>query len=125
VFRVYLSMAADQGALSGDTARAIAAINFFKPTRSLLDSLWYTAAPIIDAAPSPGDFVQSIFLQNDIAPTPLDMIGAPGWPMSDTKTVAPVYSAHFRHIGINYGASEPVAVDSGVVVNGIPIAARE
>jgi hypothetical protein len=45
--------------------------------------------------------------------------------MSDTKNVAPVYNAHFRHSGINYDANEPAAVDSGVVVNGIPIAARE
>jgi len=125
VFRVTLDLIAGQGATGADAARAIAAINFFKPTRSKLDSIWFNAAPIVDAAPVPADFLESVFLQNDSAPIPRDMVNAPAWPLNDTKRVAPVYSAHFSHTGITYGANEPAVVDSGVVVDGTPIAANE
>lgn len=125
VFRAMINLAPGQTVGTGDALRAVAAINFFQPTRSLLDSLWFGAAPITDPAPAPNDFVLSIFLQRDAAPTPADMVNAPAWTLADTKGIAPVYDAHFRHIGVPYGANEPAVADSGVIVNGNPIAAGE
>jgi P2-related tail formation protein len=124
VFRVQINLAAGQAVAAIDLTRAIAAVNFFKPVRSLLDSISFVASPIIDAAPAPTDFVRSIFLQRDSAPTPNDLINAPGWPVADAKTIAPLYNAHFNHGGVTYGKNEPVVADSGVIVNGTAISAR-
>lgn len=125
VFRAVINLAPGQVVGSGEALRAIGAINFFKPTRSQLDSLWFGAAPIADSAPAPDDFVRTIFLQNDAAPAPADAVNAPAWPLADTRRLTPVYDAHFHHIGVTYGANEPAVADSGVVVNGNPIAAGE
>jgi hypothetical protein len=120
VFRVLINDV-NEPVGAGDAARIIAAINFFKPVRALLDSLWFNLAAISDQAPTPADFVISIFKQNDSAPSPTDLVDATAWPVADTKVVAPRYSAHFYHIGITYGASEPAVADSGVSVQGVPI----
>jgi P2-related tail formation protein len=125
VFRAVINLAAGQAVANGEALRAIGAINFFKPTRSRLDSLWFSAAPIADSAPAPDDIVRSIFLQRDAAPAPADVVSAPAWPLADTKRIAAVYDAHFHHIGVTYGANEPAVADSGVIVNGNPIAAGE
>jgi P2-related tail formation protein len=123
VFRVLINLAGGQVVTGRDVARMVAAVNFFKPVRALLDSLWFTAAPIGDAAPTPTDFLLSIFVQNDAVAPPLDIIGAPAWPVSDTKTIAPLYNCHFYHAGVTYGADEPVVADSGLTVNGTAISA--
>lgn len=125
VFRVYLNLEPGQTAAADDAARAIAAIAFFKNARSVLDSLWFAATPNTDAAPAPADFVVSIFSQHDAAPIPADSISAPAWPVADTRTLAPLYNAHFVHAGITYGAGEPAVADDGVAVNGAAIAAAE
>lgn len=124
LFRVFIDLAAGQAVTTDQVARVIAAVNFFKPVRSLLDSVWFVAAPIIDAAPAPVDFVRTIFLQSDQAPPPSDLVGAPAWPIADPKIIAPLYNAHFRHIGITYGANEPAVADTGVTLNGAAISAR-
>jgi P2-related tail formation protein len=124
VFRALINLAGGQTVDSNAAARAIAAINFFKPVRAWLDSLWFVAAPIIDVVPAPVDFLLSIFSQGDPAPEPNDTIRAPGWPIADTKSIAPLYNAHFAQTGITYGSDQPAVADSGVIVNGAEIAAR-
>jgi len=124
VFRALINLASGQNVDSGAATRAIAAINFFKPVRAWLDSIWFIGAPIADNAPAPADFVLSIFMQGDPAPEPGDTINAPGWPLADLKTITPLYNDHFTHVGITYGANQPAVADSGVVVNGAAIAAR-
>ena len=106
-------------------AQIIAAINFFKPTRSWLDSLWFLISPILDQAPTPTDFIVSIFSQYNTAPTPTDIVSAPAWPLADTKTIAPKYNDHFVHAGITYGANEPAVADDDVTVNGAAISPEE
>lgn len=125
VFQARLNLASGQTVATIDAARAIAAINFFKPVRAWLDSLWFVGAPIIDVNATPQDMVVSIFSRDDVAPAPIDSIGAPAWPESDTKVIVPIYNAHFVHTGVTYGANEPALADSGVTVNGIAIASAE
>lgn len=125
VFRVQLNLTAGQTVGADDPAQIAGAINFFKPMRAWLDSLWFAAAPIDDSAPAPRDFLISIFSQGDPAPAPTDVISAPGWIVADIKVTAPAYDAHFTHGGLSYGANEPAVVDSGVTVNGAAISAEE
>jgi len=124
VFRVYIQLAGGQSVGSGGANSAIAAINFFKPVRAWLDSLWFTAAPLTDFVQSPVDTLVSIFSQADPAPAPSDTLKAPAWPIADERIAAPLYDGRYRHTGITYGTNEPVVADSGVTVNGIPIASR-
>ena len=100
------------------------AVNFFKPARCLLDSIWFTLVPLVDAAPVPADTVISIFTQNDGAPPAIDTITANAWVLSDTKLIMPLYDAHFYHTGISYGQVQPAVADSGVVVLGSPVAVK-
>jgi len=125
VFQARLNLASGQTVATIDAARAIAAINFFKPVRAWLDSLWFVGAPIIEVNATPQDMVVSIFSRDDVAPAPIDSISAPAWPESDTKVIVPIYNAHFVHTGVTYGANEPALADSGVTVNGIAIASAE
>jgi len=121
VFQTRLNLESGQSVATVDTARAVAAINFFKPVRAWLDSLWFVAAPIIDVLSAPQDKVVSIFSRSDEAPMPIDLIGAPAWQVADTKTITPLYNGHFLHTGVTYGANEPAIADSGVMVNGIAV----
>lgn len=125
VFRVQVNLAPGQPVYSEDPVRIAGAINFFKPVRALLDSLWFQAASINDDAPAARDFVRSIFSQEDSAPAPIDVVGAPAWIIADMKTTTPAYNAHFIHSGPSYGANQPAVVDSGVIVNGDAISAEE
>jgi hypothetical protein len=125
VFRVQINLAEGQAVGADDPARIAGAVNFFKPARALLDSLWFAAPALADGAPAPRDFLRSIFSQGDSAPAPVDVIDAPGWIVADIKTTAPAYNAHFTHGGLSYGANEPAAIDSGVSVNGSAISAEE
>jgi P2-related tail formation protein len=121
VFQARLNLEGGQTVGTMDTARAIAAINFFKPVRAWLDSLWFVGVPITDLMSTPGDAVVSIFSRRDMAPTPMDSIRARAWLVADTKTIAQFYNGHFFHTGVTYGTNEPAIADSGVVVNGIAI----
>ncbi len=124
VFRVYLDLTPGQTVVASDARRAIAAINFFKNARSLLDSLWFAAAGITDSVAPPADFIVSIFSQHDAAPAPADAISAPAWMIADPISIAPHYDGRFAHGGITYGAAEPPVADNGVVLNGSAIAAE-
>jgi P2-related tail formation protein len=120
VFRVLIQLGAGQTIGSGDAARAAAAINFFKPARCLLDALAFVAAPLAEATPVPSDFTGTV----DRAPAPTDVLSAPIAPLVDVRVIAPRYDAHYYHIGVTYGANEPVVADSGVLANGVPISAN-
>jgi P2-related tail formation protein len=124
-FRVQINLGASQTVSAEDPARIASAINFFKPVRAWLDSLWFQTAPIGDAAPAPSDFVRSIFSQVDSVSRPFDAVAAPAWIVADIKSTTPLYDAHFIHSGLSYGANEPAVADSGVVVNGEAISAEE
>jgi P2-related tail formation protein len=123
VFRVLLTIGPGQTVGTSDASRIVAAVNFFKPVRTLLDSLWFIAQPLGDLLGAATDAVVSIFKQMDRAPTAGDQTSAPGWPVTDLKGLAPTYSAHFVHSGITYGASQPAVADAGVVAQGTPVSA--
>ncbi len=120
VFRVYANdVTMPVSAMT--EALAVAAINFFKPERSWLDSLWFAAAPLADAV-TVSDFIV-IVAEGQIAEAPLevtDYVSVTGWTLADTKTIAPLYSAHFYHAGILYGPPQPAVADSGLVINEVP-----
>jgi P2-related tail formation protein len=122
VFRVRLDLAPGQAVTASDAGRAIAAINFFKNARSLMDSLWFAAAGITDTVAPPADFIVSIFSQHDAAPAPADAVSAPAWTIADSASLAPLYDGRFAHGGIRYGAAQPPVADEGVVLNGAAIA---
>jgi len=121
VFQARLNLGSGQSVATVDAARAVAAINFFKPVRAWLDSLWFIGAPIADVMAEPQDLVVSIFSREDTAPIPRDLIDASAWPVADTKIIAPLYNGHFLHTGVTYGVNEPAIADSGVTVNGVAI----
>lgn len=125
VFQARLNLESGQAVAPIDTARVIAAINFFKPVRAWLDSLWFIGAPITDVRSAPADTVVSIFSREEPAPAPIDLIGAPAWPVADTKIIALLYDGHFYHTGVTYGANEPAIADSGVAVNGSAISSDQ
>jgi hypothetical protein len=126
VFRVLIALTANQSVGVNDVTRIIAAVNFFKPVRSWLDSVYFTLPPITDVLiPAPGDSVVSIFSQVDLLlPAPGDLIVAPAWPVSDSKTIIALHNRRYYHgISLTYEATQPHVVDSGVVVNGVAISA--
>jgi Phage tail protein (Tail_P2_I) len=120
VFRVILSLPPAQQVAVGDSARIIAAVNFFKPARSWLDRLIFQAVPLSETAPTPGDFTGEV----DSAPPPLDIMAAPIAPLMEQHTISPFHDRHYYHIGITYGAGEPTVADSGIIANGVPISAN-
>jgi P2-related tail formation protein len=121
VFRTHVQLVEGQTVAAGDGPRTIAAINFFKPVRAWLDSLWFNAAPTTDYLEPPADTLVSIFSQADRAPSPADALNAKAWPVIDIKVITPLYNAHFHHSGITYGANEPTVADAGTVINGVAI----
>jgi P2-related tail formation protein len=121
VFRTVIQLATGQVVASTDATRIIAAINFFKPARAWLDSLWFNAAPVDDYLLRPTDTLVSIFSQFDKVPAAIDTLYAPAWPINDVKEIAPFYDAHYCHGGITYGANEPAVADNGVVINGVAV----
>lgn len=124
VFRVVLNLQAGQGVGAADPTRVAAAVNFFKPVRALLDSIWFNLQPTLDESPTPSDAVVSIFSHNDAAPVAADVISGPAWPVADLKGIVALYNRRFYHIGVTYGANQVVAADSGVVVQGTAISSN-
>lgn len=124
VFRTYIELAPGQVVANESATRAIAAINFFKPVRAWLDSLWFNASPLVDYGQRPADALVSIFSQVDAVSVPADSLSAAAWPVADVKVIAPLYDGRYYHIGISYGANEPAVADAGVTINGLPIAGR-
>jgi P2-related tail formation protein len=128
VFRVMIDLAAAQGVPLGSASTASAAVNFFKPARSLLDSIWFSPPAILDAGPVPTDYLTLAGLaeyQLDAAPVPDDSalafaIASP--PMTDAYgPIVPAYDAHYLHSGITYGALEPAVADSALILNGAAV----
>jgi P2-related tail formation protein len=127
-FRVMIDLEASQGVSTGDSSTAVAAVNFFKPARSWLDSLWFSPPAISDAAPLPADEFTLTGIaqyQIDSAPDPSDdalafAIALAGFTDSYGQ-VAPAYDAHYLHSGITYGANQPEVADSALIVNGTAV----
>ncbi len=89
---------------------AVAAVNFFKPARSWLDSLWFVLPPASDAVAAPLDRLTLGGIaeyQLDNAPTPSDAalsLAVTLAPLTDSYgPTAPLYDAHYLHSGITYG----------------------
>ncbi|MFZ0887218.1 MAG: phage tail protein [Candidatus Binataceae bacterium] len=122
VCRLILHMVAGQILNPQSPAQIVAAFNFWKNARTWLDSLWIDLYPISETlAPAPRDFVRTIYSQIDFWPQVTELVAAPGWPISERKSITPQYDSRYRYSGITYGAGQPDVSDAGVVVNGVPI----
>jgi P2-related tail formation protein len=128
VFRVMIELAAGQGVSIGAAATAAAAVNFFKPARAWLDSVWFAVPTISDSGPKPSDKLTLggvVKYQIDAAPAPNDnalafaivtaLLTDPHGP------IVPAYDSHYRHSGITYGANQPEVADSALIVNGAAV----
>lgn len=125
VFRVVIQLGADQAIQPRDPDTAVATINFFKPSRSLLDALVFALSPVLDQGPTPTDVVTLggiVSFQLDALPGSSDAslsIAISLFPSPDSYGPAvPLYSGHYRHSGITYGVNQPAVADSALVVNG-------
>src|SRR5207248_3204073 len=103
----------------------VGSVNFFKPARAWLDSIWFTLPPLTDEAPTPFDLLTLAGIaeyQLDAAPPPSDTVlaihvDAPS--IADLYApVTPIYDAHYRYSGITHGANEPIVADSALELNG-------
>jgi P2-related tail formation protein len=126
VFRILINLQSGATVPAGAAQSAIAAVKFFQPARTWLDSIWFITAPVRDTAPSPYDRVTLGGIgeyQIDSAPWPSDArlsIGITTALNTDTYgPVAPLYDAHYVHSGITYGTNEPSVADRALIVNGI------
>lgn len=128
VFRVLVNLDQDDRVSPEDPQIAAAAINFFKPARAWLDSLWFVVPGIADVGPSPSDK----FELGGIAEFEIDTAAAPDDsqftidvvepPAADRcGPVAPLHDAHYRYSGITYGADEPIVADSALILNGAAV----
>ncbi len=128
VFRVMIELVNGQGVPVGSAATAAAAVNFYKPERAWMDSIWFVVPAISDAGPVPSDHLTLggiVQYQLDSAPAPNDnaLSFAITTPASTDAygPIAPVYNAHYLHSGITYGANEPVVADSALILNGAAV----
>ncbi len=128
VFRVLIQLQPGQNIDPSAPGIATATINFFKPARSLLDTLFFVLPPIDDSPPTPLDTLTLggiVSYQLDAAPPPSDAVLflalrlAPD--LECYGRAVPLYSAHYRHSGITYGANEPAVADSALILNGTPV----
>ena len=128
VFRVMIDLAVGQGVSIGAASTAVAAVNFFKPARAWLDSVWFAVPAITDAGPVPSDKLTLggiVKYQLDAAPAPNDNALAFAIAMASLidahGPIVPAYDGHYRHSGITYGANEPEVADSALIVNGAAV----
>jgi P2-related tail formation protein len=128
VFRVMIDLGVAQGVSIGAAATASAAVNFFKPARSWMDSIWFVVPGIADAGPRPSDkLTLNGYLKNqlDNAPDPNDhalAFAIATAPLTDAHgPIVPAYDGHYRHSGITYGVNEPEVADSALIVGGIAV----
>lgn len=100
----------------------VSAIDFFKPTRSWLDSLWFQELPVQEPGLGISDAITLVAGTNVIEAKLRisDLPAVPGWVVADLKTILPIYAAHFYHAGVTYGTQEPAIADSGLVINSQP-----
>ena len=127
-FRVMIDLSDGQEVASAVASTAAAAVNFFKPARSWLDSIWFVTPPVSDAGPSPADRLTLGGIskyQLDSSPAPSDgglTIAIHPAPLGDGYgPIVPVYDGHYRHSGVTYGANEPSVADSALIVNGAAV----
>lgn len=127
-FRVLIELATRQGVSSGAAATAVAAVNFFKPARSWLDSVWFAVPAIADAGPDPSDTLTLSGIaeyQLDAASAPNDNALALAIAMAALTDpygpIVPAYDGHCRHSGITYGVNEPEIADSALILNGAAV----
>lgn len=125
VFRVVIQLGSDQNIEPNAPDIAVAAINFFKPSRSLLDALVFSLPPVFDAPPTPSVALTLggiVSYQLDVSPGPSDAalsVAISFFPSPDLYgPAAPLYSGHYRHSGITYGVNQPAVADSALVVYG-------
>jgi P2-related tail formation protein len=128
VFRVMIDLAAGQGVSLGAASTAVAAVNFFKPARAWLDSLWFAVPAITDPGPVPSDRLTLGGIaeyQLDSAPVPNDnalaFALALGSSVDARGPIVPAYDSHYRHSGITYGANQPEVADSALTMNGAAV----
>ena len=113
----------------GTASTAVGAVNFFKPARAWLDSIWFAVPAITDTGPLPSDkfwsSVESVKYQLNAAPSPND--NALVFAIAMASLIDPhgpmvsAYDGHYRHSGITYGANEPEVADSALIVNGAAV----
>jgi P2-related tail formation protein len=128
VFRVVIDLAAGQGVSIGAASTAVAAVNFFKPARAWLDSLWFAVPAITDAGPVPLDKLTLggiVKYQLDAVHAPNDNALAFAIAIASSidahGPIVPAYDGHYRHSGITYGANQPEVADSALIVNGAAV----
>jgi P2-related tail formation protein len=128
VFRVMIELAGGQGVSIGAASTAVAAVNFFKPARAWLDSLWFAVPAISDAGPAPSDTLTLGGIaeyQLDAAPVPNDnalaFAIATGSATDGYGPIVPAYDGHYLHSGITYSVNEPAVADSALIVNGAAV----
>jgi len=128
VFRVMIDLAAGQGVSIGAASTAVAAVNFFKPARAWLDSVWFAVPAIIDTGPLPADKLTLdgiVKYQLDAMRAPNDNALAFAISMASLidahGPIVPAYDGHYRHSGITYGANQPEVADSALMVNGAAV----
>jgi P2-related tail formation protein len=127
-FRVIIDLAAGQGVSVADASTAAAAVNFFKPARSWMDSIWFAVPAISDAGPIPMDKLTLggiVKYQIDSAHVPNDnalAFAITCAPLTDAYgPIVPGYDAHYLHSGTTYGANQPRVADSALIVNGAAV----
>jgi P2-related tail formation protein len=128
VFRVMIDLGPGQGVSVEAASTATAAVNFFKPARAWLDSVWFAVPAISDVGPKPSDKLTLggiVKYQLDAAPAPNDdalAFAIVTASLTDPHgPIVPVYDSHYRHSGITYGANEPEVADSALIVNGAAV----
>lgn len=128
VFRVMVQIEDDSLLNADAVATATAVVNFFKPARSWLDSIWFVEPPAIDTVAVPIDRLTVSGIAEfglDAVPPPSDTtfsihVTLPAL-IDEYAAVLPLYNAHYRHSGIRYGANEPVIADPALILNGSPV----
>jgi|SRR5271156_1002878 len=128
VFRVVIELVAGQGVSIGAAATAVAAVNFFKPARAWLDSVWFGVPAMDDEGPTPSDMLTLggiVEYQLDAAPAPSSdalALAIATASLSDAYgPIVPAYDGHYRHSGITYGVNQPEVADSALTVNGAAV----
>jgi hypothetical protein len=121
VCRILINLSATDRVAAADVANIVSAFNFFKPARVLLDSIWLYAPPIGDAAPKPRDFTGLV----DFIAAVRDVISAPFPPIVDVRAPIAYCNGHYYCGTQNVCApAQPVVVDSGITIAGVPISAK-
>jgi len=128
VFRVIVNLAPEQPVVRGVAQTIVTAINFCKPARAWLDSLWFALPAIADSLPVPFDR----FTLSGIAKYQVDTKSPPSdaalslaivtaLEINPFGPIAPLYNRHYAHSGITYGQNEPVVADPVLILNGSPV----